>query len=79
MPRPRTILLALLPFLLHGLARETDRALGLVLRSQLEPAHLLVEVGRAMGAEGAFGAIRVLTWVLVGLVAWVGLARWRAR
>ena len=79
MPGFRTILTALLPFLLHGLARETDRALGLVLRAELEPAGLVVEVGRAMGADGAALVARLLSWALGGLAAWVALSWWRAR
>ncbi len=79
MPRLRTIFLALLPLLLHGLAREVDRALGLVLRAEVEPAGLLAEVARAMGAEGLAGAGRVLAWALGGLALWVGLAWWRSR
>jgi hypothetical protein len=79
-PRPRTILLVLLPLLLHGLAREVDRALGLVLRAEVEPAGLLAEVARAMGAEGSAAAAgRVLAWVLGGGAVWIGLAWWRAR
>jgi len=78
-PGFRTILTALLPFLLHGLARETDRALGLVLRAELEPAGLLAEVGRAMGAEGGAAMARLLAWTVGGLTAWVALSLWRAR
>ena len=78
-PRLRTTLLALLPFLLHGLAREVDRGLGLVLRAEVEPAGLLAEVARAMGAEGLAGPGRILAWVALGLVAWLGLAWGRAR
>ena len=78
-PRPRTILLAALPFLLHGLAREVDRALGLVLAAELEPTSVLGEVVRAMGAGGAPGAGRVALWVLAGLVAWATLGWWRSR
>lgn len=79
MPRRRTILLGLLPFLLHGLAREVDRGLGLVLRAEVDPAGLLTEVARATGAEGPAGAARVLAWFLGGAVVWVALASWRAR
>jgi hypothetical protein len=72
-------LLVLTLLLLHGLAREVDQALGLVLGAELEPAGLLVEVARALGAEGAAPGGRVLAWVLGGVVVWVGLAWWRAR
>ena len=79
MPDFRTIFTALLPFLLHGLARETDRALGLVLRAELEPAGLVAEVGRAMGADGGAAVARLLAWAVGGLAAWVGLSWWRGR
>ena len=78
-PRPRSILLALLPLGLHGLAREVDRGLGLVLRAELEPAGLLSEVARAAAADGLAMPGRVLAWLGVGLVAWLGLGWWRAR
>jgi hypothetical protein len=78
-PRPLTVLLAVLPFLLHGLAREVDRALGLVLRSQLEPDGLLSEIVRAVGAEGPATVLRVAGWVLGGFAAWVALGAWRSR
>jgi hypothetical protein len=77
--RPRTTLLALLPFAFHGLAREVDRALGLVLRAEMEPAGFLAEVARAMGAEGGAGAVRVAAWLLGGLVAWGALGWKRSR
>ena len=79
MPGFRTIFTALLPFLLHGLAREADRALGLVLCAELEPAGLLAEVGRAMGADGGAAVARVLAWTVGGLAVWVGLSWWRGR
>jgi hypothetical protein len=76
-PRPRTLALALGPLLLHGLAREVDRALGLVLRAQVEPAGVLTEVARAMVAEAE--PARVLAWVLGGGAVWAALGVWRAR
>ena len=39
--------LAVAPFLAQAIAREVDRALGLVLRAEVEPDGWLVEVGRA--------------------------------
>jgi hypothetical protein len=77
--RARTVLAALAPFVLHGLAREVDRALGLVLRSELEPRGLMAEVARAMGAEGAAAAERVAAWTVGGAAVWLALALWRAR
>jgi hypothetical protein len=78
-PRLRTVLLASLPLLLHALAREADRALGLVLRAEVEPAGLMAEVARAMGAEGPAWVGRVLAWVLGGVGVWLGLSWWRSR
>jgi len=77
--RARTVLAALAPFVLHGLAREVDRALGLVLRSELEPRGLMVEIARAMGAEGAGAIQRVAAWIVGGAAIWVALGFWRAR
>ncbi len=79
MARPRTVLLALLPFALHALAREVDRALGLLLRAELPPAGLLRELARALYAEGGAAPARVLLWVVAGLLAWLLLGAWRAR
>lgn len=79
MPRTRTILLALLPFLLHGLAREVDRALGLVLRAEAEPGSIVVEVGRALAAQGPAALARVAAWGLGGVVVWVAFGLWRSR
>jgi hypothetical protein len=76
---PRMCLLVLLLLLLHGLAREVDHALGLVLRAEVEPAGLLAEVTRAMGAEGPAWAGRVLAWVFGGVGVWLGLSWWRSR
>ncbi len=77
--RSRMLLLALAPVLLHALAREADRGLGLVLRAEVEPDGLLVEVGRAMGAEAAGAAVRVALWLVAGVAAWLALAGWRRR
>ncbi len=51
MRRTRTVLLALAPVLLHALAREADRGLGLVLRAEVEPLGLLVR-GRPRDGRG---------------------------
>lgn len=76
MPRPRTLLLTVLPFLLHGLAREVDRGLGLLLKAEVEPAGLVVEVVRAMATDTEGGVLRVLAWVLGGMLV-SGLLAWR--
>jgi hypothetical protein len=75
--RPRTCALAAV--LLHALAREADRGLGLVLRAEVEPAGLLVEVARAVAADAAGAAVRVALWLVAGLAAWLALAGWRRR
>jgi hypothetical protein len=64
----------LVPVLLHALAREADRGLGLVLRAETEPLGLLAEVGRAIAADGAGGVARVTLWFLAGVTLWMGLA-----
>jgi hypothetical protein len=75
----RTVLLALAPILLHALAREADRALGLVLRAQVSPSGLLAEVGRAAAFDAAGAAGRVALWLVAGAAVWLGLSGWRRR
>ena len=75
--RSRPALLVLVPLVLHALAREADRGLGLVLRAEVAPDGLLAEVGRAMGAEGAGVAVRVALWLVAGGAAWGALAGWQ--
>lgn len=71
-PGPLRPLLLLLLFALHGLAREVDRAVGLLLHSTLDlpdfvPLALsLVDPGAAALAAGS--------WTAVGLLAWLALA-----
>ncbi len=79
MTRARAILLALLPVLLHALAREVDRGLGLVLRAEIEPDGLLSEVARAAASDGLSAATRVGLWLVAGLGAWLALASWEKR
>ncbi len=79
MSRVRTVLVALAPFLLHAVAREADRALGLVLRAELAPRALPVELARALAVEGGWSVARVAVWVVAGGVAWLLLALVRAR
>jgi hypothetical protein len=75
--RSRAALLAFGPVLLHALAREADRGLGLVLRAEIEPRGLASEVGRAAAADGAAAAGRVVLWLAGGLASWLLLAGWR--
>ena len=77
MSRARTAMAVLVPVLLHALAREADRGLGLVLRAEIEPLGLLAEVGRAIAADAAGAAARVTLWLAGGLAAWFILAGWR--
>ena len=79
MKSTRTALLALAPVALHALARETDRGLGLVLRAEIEPAGLLAEVGRAIGAAGWAAVARGALWLVGGLAVWLLLAAVRRR
>ena len=55
MIRARTALAALAPVLLHALAREADRGLGLVLRSEVEPR--APPRGRPRGAADGAGRV----------------------
>ena len=71
MPSARVFLRALLPFVLHALAREVDRALGLVLRSSLVPSSLPAEVGRALREDASGVATRVVAWTAAGALAWL--------
>jgi hypothetical protein len=75
--RSRAALLAFGPVLLHALAREADRGLGLVLRAEIEPQGVVSEVGRAVAADGAAVAGRVVLWLAAGLAWWLLLAGWR--
>lgn len=78
MSRLRAFVPALVALTLHALAREADRGLGLVLRAELPPDGLLVEVGRAMGADGWDSAGRVGAWLAAGALLLLVLAAWRA-
>jgi hypothetical protein len=77
--RPRTLVAALTPVLLHALAREADRGLGLVLRSQLAPDGVPSEVARATAAGGPAAVARLGLWLIAGAVLWLGLSWWRRR
>jgi hypothetical protein len=78
-PRVLPAWLVLVPLVLHALAREVDRALGLVLRAEIEPAGLLSEVGRALAAGGPAAALRVALWLAAGTALVAGLAWHRTR
>jgi hypothetical protein len=78
-PHPRKVVLALLPFALHGLAREVDAALGLLLRASTPPQPFVAEVVQVLAASGAGVAGRIALWIAAGMLAWLGLAALRAR
>ena len=77
--RPRAFALAFAPLVLHALARELDRALGLVLRAEVEPAGLLSELARALAAEGPAAAGRIAFGLAAGVALVSALAWLRTR
>jgi hypothetical protein len=75
--RARTLLRALLPFALHGLAREVDAGAGLLLRSSLDLrgfAGLLLSTLDPLHVATTVGA-----WTAGGAVLFMVLLGWRAR
>jgi len=76
--RSATASLALSPFVAHALAREADRALGLVLRAELEPAGLLSEMARALAVDAGGALARIALWLTLGVALRAGLA-WIAK
>ena len=79
MIRSARLPLAALAFLAHALAREVDRALGLVLRAEVEPAGLVAEVGRALAADAGGVLTRLSLWLAAWAAAAVGVAWWTRR
>lgn len=72
----RTAFRALLPFALHGLAREVDAAVGLLLRTDLD---LPGFVGEALGLLELGGVLwSILVWTCSGAILWLVLAALRA-
>lgn len=69
----------MLPFALHGLAREIDAALGLLLRASTAPASFVAEAFRVLAAAGAGVAGRLALWIVAGALLWLALAAVRAR
>jgi hypothetical protein len=77
MPSWRTALRALLPFALHGLAREVDAAVGMLLHTSLDLPNF---VGVALGLlEAKSVLLRVLAWTVGGAAVWAVLAGLHAR
>ena len=79
MTRTRLVLAALLPLVLHALAREVDRSLGLLLQSGVVPRSLPGELLRAALADGSTALLRTAAWIGGGLAVWLALALWRSR
>ena len=79
MPHPRKLLLALFPFALHGLARELDAAIGLLLKASRPPSSFGGEVVRVLANSGGAVVARVALWTLVGALAWLALGVLRSR
>ena len=71
--------LAVFPFVAHALARDVDRALGLVLRAETEPDGLLREVARALGADGSAALARAAAWLAIWALASLAVAWGRRR
>jgi hypothetical protein len=68
---------ALLPFVLHAVAREVDAAVGVLLHTTLD---LPGFVGLALSLLDPGDVARtVAAWTAGGAAAWIGLAAWRAR
>ena len=67
----------LLPFALHGLAREVDQACGVLLHTSLDLQGFVGEALRLVAWDSA--ARQVLTWSLGGGLLWLALGAWRAR
>lgn len=79
MPHPRKILFALLPFALHGLAREVDAAMGLLLKASTPPSSFVGEALRVLASSGPGVAVKVALWTAAGALLWLALAAARAR
>jgi hypothetical protein len=76
-PRPRSLALVIGLLALQALAREADRALGIVLRAELAPDGLCGEVVRAMSAEWPAAGWRFVGVIAAGL-ALAGALTWRS-
>src|SRR5687767_10942015 len=78
-PGARTLVLASVPaaLALHGLAREVDRAVGLLLHTSLDlPSFVWTAFALVDRADAAVGAA---AWTAGGLAIWAALAAWRRR
>jgi hypothetical protein len=78
-PSLRLVLRALLPFAAHGLAREVDAALGLVLRSTIVPPSVPGEVLRVMAGDIGQVVRSIALWTAGGALVWLAVALVRGR
>jgi len=76
-PSARATLRALLPFALHGLAREVDAAAGLLLRTSLDLPDFVAQALRLVDPATTLG--RIAVWVAAGAGLWAVLAVLRSR
>ena len=67
----------LLPFALHGLAREVDAAVGTLLHTTLDLPDFVIQALRLLDTGRVF--VSVLGWATVGGAVWCALALARAR
>jgi hypothetical protein len=67
----------LLPFALHGLAREIDRAVGTLLHTTLDLPDFVVQAFRLVDPMRA--VVSVVGWVAAGALAWLLVAGPRVR
>lgn len=74
MPSARSCLRVLLPFALHGLAREIDAALGVLLHSTLDVPGF---VGEVLSLAGGAALRSLVLWTAIGTAAWWLLAAGR--
>jgi len=75
-PSPRAAVRALLPFVLHALARDVDAATGLLLRSSLDLPDFVAQALRLVDPVAVVG--HVARWTMAGILAWGALARLRS-
>jgi hypothetical protein len=76
-PSARTVLRALLPFALHGLAREVDGAVGLLLHTSLDLPDFVPQALRLV--DPGVAAVRVAAWTAAGAGAWMLLSLFESR
>jgi hypothetical protein len=77
MTSARAALRALLPFVLYGLAREVDAAVGILLRTTLDLPGFVREALSLVDPAAALRAVLIST--ATGAAAWLALAALRAR